>query len=282
MRNDRSKSGEPEIAAAKLLQGLSSNDPGPAWIEFLDQHSTLIMHTATQFEYTRDHATECYLYVCDQLRRDGFRRLLKFNTSGRATFRTWLGAVVFNLCVDWHRHEYGRVTLLPAVSALPAFDRAVYRIVVELGQDKESCFQTLRTDFPDLTRDLVERSVLRVYSLLTPQQRWQVLVRNRRKSLARGHSPDNPIEHLPDPGSSPEEQAQKQQDLENLQRAMSRLPAPQRLLIRLRFQEGVSLEKIAEMTKLGDTNRAWRHLQAALKALVQEIHRKDLKKTRKN
>lgn len=281
MRNDRSKTVDPNLADAGLLQRLSSSDPGPAWAEFLDRYSQLIMHTANQFEYRRDQATECYLYVCDQLHRDGFRRLQKFNTSGTSKFRTWLGTVVFNLCVDWHRLEFGRVTLLPAVSALPAFDRAVYRMIIEHGEDKETCFQTLLVDFPDLTRELVERSVLRSYALLTPHQRWQVSVRNRRMLLARGHSLEHRIERLPDPGNGPEEQAQKQQELDNLQQALARLPAPQRLLLRLRFQEGVSLGKIAEMAKLGDTNRAWRHLQAALKALFQELHSNDSKKIRK-
>ena len=90
------------------------------------------------------------------------------------------------------------------------------------------------------------------------------------------------IEHLSDPGTGPEEQTQKQQDLDTLQIAMAHLPARQRLLLRLRFQEGLSLKKIAELTQLGDTNRVWRHVQAALKALFQLIHEKNSAKSRKN
>jgi len=282
MQDDPTNNDDSGKFTADLLHRLSSVDAGPAWVEFLDRYSALIIQTASQFEYRQDRSSECFLYVCEQLNEDGFRRLLKFNTKGKAKFKTWLGTVVFNLCVDWHRHEFGRATLLPAISALPAFDRAVYRLVIEQGRNKETSFQMLRADFPDLTRELVESAVIRVYSLLTPRQRWQVTVRNRRWQLARGRFSEDPVQRLPDPGTGPEVQTQKQQDIETLQDAMVCLPARQRLLLRLRFQEGLNLKKIAELTQLGDTNRAWRHLQAALKALFEQIHGKNSTETRKS
>lgn len=257
-------------------------DAGPAWVEFLDRHAQLIMNTANQFEYEQDRINECFLFVCEKLNDDGFRRLLNFNPRGVAKFRTWLGAVVFNLCVDWHRKEFGRVTLLPAISALPAFDQSVYRLVIEQGIKKETCFQTLRADFPDLTRELVATSVRRIHSLLTPRQRWQLSVRNRGRRQARGGPAQGRVEGLPDPGSSPETEAQTQQELEALQNAIAHLPADQRLLLKLRFQEGLSLKKIAQLKHLGDSNRAWRHIQGAINALFDQVQNKKPAEKRKN
>jgi RNA polymerase sigma factor (sigma-70 family) len=208
--------------------------------------------------------------------------LLNFNTRGTAKFRTWLGAVVFNLCVDWHRREFGRVRLLPAIAALPAFDRLVYRLVIEQGMNKESSFQRLRLDFPDLTRESVANALSRIYSILTPRQCWQISVRNRGRRKAGADPLQGRIELLPDPGSGPEAQAQTQQELKALQHAISHLPANQRLLLQLRFQEGLSLKKIAQVMRLGDTNRAWRHIQAAIKALYDHIHSKNPAEKRKN
>jgi hypothetical protein len=156
---------------ANLLRRLASTDAGVAWVEFLELYSPLIMGTAAQFEYEQERIHECLLYVCEQLNDAGFRRLLRFDATGKASLRTWLGSVVFNLCADWHRREYGRAALLPAISALPAFDQAVYRMVIEQGMDKEACFQSLKADFPDLTRELLAKAAARVYSLLTPRQR---------------------------------------------------------------------------------------------------------------
>ena len=264
-----------------LLRRLSSADAGPGWVEFLELYAPLIMSVASQFEYEQDRVQECFLYACEQLNDDGFRRLLKFDTTGKAAFRTWLGSVVFNLCVDWHRREYGRVTLLPAISALPAFDQSVYRMVIEQGMDKETCFQSLRADFPDLTRELIARAVTRVYSLITPRQRWQIAVRNRRIRTVPGTSSQESPELLPDPAIGPDMEAQKQQNLEALQEAMSRLPANQRLLLRLRFQQGLTLKKIAELKYHGDVNLTWRKIRTATEALLQNFNRAGVEK-RKN
>ena len=282
MPNDPTEQRTSRESAAKLLHRLASPDAGMAWLEFLERYSPLIMHVASQFEYEQDRISECFLYACEQLNDNGFRRLLKFDTAGKAQFRVWLGAVVFNLCVDWHRREYGRATVLPAIAALPAFDQAVYRMVVEQGMDKEASYQTLRADFPDLTRELVANAVARIFSLLTPRQRWQITVRMRGRKSARGGSRHGGIENLPDPLGGPEDEAQKQEDLENLHEAMSRLPTNQRLLLRLRFQEGLTLRKIAQLKYHGDTNATWRHIQAAMDALSGHLGVKGSAKQRKN
>lgn len=271
MPQDHSNKPDQAKSAADLLRRLSSTDAGPAWVEFLERYGSLIMSAAGQFEYERDRADECFLYVCEQLNDDGFRRLLKFNAAGKARFRTWLGSVVFNLCVDWHRREYGRTTLLPAISALPAFDQAVYHLVIEQGLGKEACFQSLLADFPDLTRELVAKAVVRVYSLLTPRQRWQISLRNRGRQRALDASSPDPCDRLPDPALGPDVEAQKEQEREALQSALSRLPSIQRLLIRLRFQEGLPLRKIAQLKFRGDVNATWRHMQSAMNALFKEI-----------
>lgn len=269
-------------ATADLLRRLRSADAGAAWVEFLDLYAPLIMNTAGQFEYEQDRISECFLYACAQLNDNGFRRLLKFNTAGKATFRTWLGSVVFNLCVDWHRREYGRASLLPAISALPAFDQSVYRMVIEQGMGKETCFQSLKADFPDLTRELVAKAAARVYALLTPRQRWQISVRNRGRKPAYGDPVQGRIDRLPDPAGGPEQEAQRQQELESLQIAIARLPADQRLLLRLRFQEGLTLRKIAQLKYHGDTNATWRGVEAAVDALFQRLQVERSAQQRKN
>jgi len=267
---------------ASLLRRLSSLDAGPAWIEFLELYASLIMGIASQFEYEQDRIHECFLYVCEQLNDAGFRRLLKFDTTGKAAFRTWLNSVVFNLCVDWHRREYGRATLLPAISALPAFDQSVYRMVVEQDMDKETCFQSLRADFPDLTRELIAKAVARVWSLLSPRQRWQISVRNRARKQIRGSANQDSLDWVPDPALGPEVEAQKQQQLESLRGAMSRLPAEQKLLLQLRFQEGLTLKKIAQLKYRGDVNVAWRRIQAATDELFRHLHYAGAAEKRKN
>lgn len=282
MSDDRSNSRESHDLAVKLLRRLRSNDAGMAWVEFLDVYAPMIMYVANQFEYRQERINECFLYACEQLNDNGFRRLLKFNAAGKAHFNTWLSTVVFNLCADWHRREYGRVTLLPAIAALPAFDQSVYRMVIEQGMDKETSFQALKADFPDLTRELVANAVARIHSLLTPRQRWQITVRTRGRRQVRRVSSEDLFEKLPDTAGGPEAEAEKQQELEALQDGISRLPADQRLLLRLRFQEGLGLKKIAQLKFHGDVNVAWRQIQGAIEALFKQVHKENSAGVRKN
>ena len=88
-----------------ILAELSSFRAEKAWKAFLDSFSTMIMQVVRQFQGQTNHANECFLFVCEKLSDNGFRRLLQFDTRGKARFRTWLKLVDVNLCVDWHRKQ---------------------------------------------------------------------------------------------------------------------------------------------------------------------------------
>jgi RNA polymerase sigma factor (sigma-70 family) len=49
-----------------------------------------------------------YLFALDALRKGDCRRLRGYVESGRGKFTTWLIVVVRRLCLDEHRHRYGR------------------------------------------------------------------------------------------------------------------------------------------------------------------------------
>lgn len=253
-----------------LLRQLKSADAGPAWTEFLRRYSSLLMKTANQFEYDQDRTNDCFLYVSEKLSENGFKRLLKYDSHRGASFRTWLTTVIFNLCVDWHRKEFGRVFLLPAISALAGFDQLVFRYSFELGMTNEECLHALSTEFPDVTRQQLSRAISRVHGVLTPRQRWQMGVRHRRKQRSRhpgGEYRRQDVDQLPALVQDPATMAQKQQELDALQSALAKLSARQHLLLYLRFHAGLTLDQIAQFTRLDDAASAWRHIDKALKAL---------------
>src|SRR6058998_476654 len=97
---------DPEIAT--ILQAFRSRRDQDAWAEFLRLYSPVILQV-TQLS-TRDHddAADCFVFACEQLSRDNFRRLLQFRPEGPASFTTWLKVVVRNLYFDWHRKKFGR------------------------------------------------------------------------------------------------------------------------------------------------------------------------------
>ena len=271
--------------ARDILYRLNSADAGAAWAEFIDYFAPLIMNTAKQFEYEQNRVNECFIFVAEQLCDNRFQRLLKFNTAGKASFHTWLVTVVYNLCVDWHRKEFGRVTLLPAISALPAFDQMVFRYSFEQAMEREACFETLKADFPDLTRQQFTEAISRVHSVLTSRQRWQISVRHksRKSTVDPGLSlKSGEVNQLADQDHDPGDLAQSQQDSQLLQDGLSKLSPDERLLLMLRYQDGLTLKKIAEITHLGDPFRARREIETALGRLSGFLSQARLQKLRKN
>jgi DNA-directed RNA polymerase specialized sigma24 family protein len=84
-----------------MLSALSSAERQLAWCAFLDRYSSLIYHVVRSFDRDPDNSGNCFLFVCEQLLANDSRRLRKFELAGRASFSTWLCAVVRNLCLDW-------------------------------------------------------------------------------------------------------------------------------------------------------------------------------------
>ena len=272
-------------AVAELLQRLSSGKVDDAWREFLLGYSSVIMHVVRRHETDADRATECFIQVCAALSDDGFRRLRGFRPDGPARFRTWLMAVVSNLCVDWRRREQGRVRPFGRIARLPELEQQGYRCIYLRGMSREQCRQVLLPRFPALTGLQVSEINGRLFGLLTPQQRWQLSLRTpgSRPVLVRVSSEeDDPDWRLEEPGPGPDAQAEGLQDRERLQQALARLPSEQRLLLRLRYEQDLTLAEVARLTRQPDPFRANRAIHAALRALAGLMSAGQTRPDRKN
>jgi len=257
-----------------LLTRLSSERADAAWAEFLERFSMVIMHVVRRYESDQGRAMDCFIHACGELSNNGFRRLLHYRPDGPAQFRTWLAAVVSNLCVDWRRKQHGRFRPIQSVAQLPELDQLVYRYIYVRGMPREECLHVLKGRYPDLTEQQLSEINGRLFSLLTPRQRWQLSTRTAEPApLDAPSSSDNDTAAFQpeEPGAGPEELAETDQECSMLAAAMARLPPRQRLLLRLRFQQDLTLEEIARLTGLPDPFRANRQVQAALEALAEIV-----------
>lgn len=257
-----------------LLEQLASARAGIAWTEFLREFSPLIMRVSQQFAGDAERAGECFLYACEQLSDNGFRRLLSYRRDGPARFQTWLTSVVANLCIDWQRRQRGRYRPLIAIAALPEFDQFIYRFIYVRGMTRDQCLRALEDRFPGITAEKIGEANARLFSLLAPRQRWLLSARVRGSiSLDEAMSPDSdqPALQPEDPGPGPDALAQVDQEQSMLEAAMARLAPQQRLLLRLRYQQDLTLEEVARLVGLPDPYRANREIQAALAALARLV-----------
>lgn len=185
-----------------------------AWAALLTEFSKLILHVARSTSGDHDSVMDRYLFVLDALRRHDFHRLRAYSEDGRGSFTTWLVAVTRRLCVDEHRHRYGR----------PQSDRPSAQI-------------NERAQLVDLLNSVNELESLE-------------------SSLA---APDGELEAL-ELGSA-------------LDRALGGLDVSDRLLVRLRFDDGLAVPEIALLLGEPSPFRIYRRLERILTQLRQSLER---------
>jgi hypothetical protein len=116
-------------------------------------------------------------------------------------------------------------------------------------------FQSLRSAFPDTTPARLAESSARIEKELTMKQRRLVDARlSRQASQTSATLRESEAAHanIPDAAPNPEAQALLGERARALKRALGRLPQRERLLIRLRFEQELTLEQVAKLLALGD------------------------------
>lgn len=256
---------------ADLLERLASPDPGSAWKEFLQRYSTTLQRIVRHQEHDPQRVDECFDHVTQSLSDDRFRRLRSFQPNGPATFRTWLMAVTTNLCTDWRRARRGRYRPPLAVAQWPELDQHVFRNLYVRGLSRLQCLRALEATYPDLNEQTLGEINARLFVMLTPQQRWQL---GTRRSTAGPQADvpavgiDDELASIADDAVGPDDAAHAAQQRARLTAALRQLPAPQRLLLRLRYEQDLTLAEVARLTGLGDPFRARRQIASALSALT--------------
>jgi RNA polymerase sigma factor (sigma-70 family) len=263
-----------DLQAEALLRQLRSRAPRAAWSRFLELYSPLLLDIARRFEREDDAVADCYLYICEELSENGFRRLLRFKPGGPARFSTWLCVVARNLCVDWHRREFGRHVVFESVARMPALDQAIFRgrFVERLPID--DLFLKLAPGHPGLTVEQVAGRADAVFRALTPRQRWLLTVRAARgapQAADRVEAAERQLLRVPSEMPNPESWAGLQEERAALLRAMSKLPAGDRLLVKLRFTRELTLAEIARLTGLDNAQAADRRIREVVEKLRAEM-----------
>jgi RNA polymerase sigma factor (sigma-70 family) len=260
-----------DSAVAFMFEGLRSSRSQEVWAEFLRQYAPVIFETCRYSTFDEDQAANCFLFACEQLGRNSFRRLLRFRPDGSAAFSTWLRVVVRNLCLDWRRKEFGRPRLFRSIAQLSQLEAEVYRCRFEKGLSSEDTFVSLRPAFPELTIEQLAAAEGQIHESLNSRQHW---LRSTQKLRVQSMSQEASVGVMEAPANDPADPHPNQElalvsreQEDQLRMALQKLPKPERLLIRLRFEQSLTLEEIARLTGLGDAQRVHRQIAAILEKL---------------
>jgi RNA polymerase sigma factor (sigma-70 family) len=258
-------------ATSDRRAGRPTENADESWAEFLQGHAPLILQVVHLFERDQDQVQDCFLFVCERLRRDGLRRIRRFRAGGAASFATWLRAVVRHLCLDWRRHRDGRLRLPRAIARLTELDQEVFRCLHLRRLSENETFHSLTVLWPGLDREQLGNAVARVGKSLRGRQSWLVLThRPRLQSLSADATEADAAETEPglvDPRADPEHDAAARERLLALRNALSALPPQARLMLQLRYEQELTLEEVACHVGLSGVAQAERQIQQALEAL---------------
>lgn len=117
---------------ARLLESHTLPDQDEAWSRLVEAHTDLLLRTARYFGGDHDAVMDRYTFILEHLRRDQFRRLRGYNPRDETTFEVWLVAVARRLCLDHHRHRYGRTRAGDREDAEATLERRGRRRLVDL------------------------------------------------------------------------------------------------------------------------------------------------------
>lgn len=261
----------PESGIHALLARLRSPAREEAFAQFLEIFSPSIMQIARQYAYDPARLNDCYLFISEKLAANDFHRLVNYKPEGSASFRSWFGVVVANLCIDWRRHRSGRPRLFKSIKELSHLDQKVFKHRFQQRLSMHTCLEILRAHFPDLNQLQLAGSVARISTTLSPAQ-MQFLYAQHAKTVSLDQQQSRAGAFEPaDSGPGPEKVTVLSQDKLRLEKALATLTPHQRLLIKLRYQQELSLKEIARLTRLGDPFRARRQIQAALDQLIENF-----------
>jgi len=249
----------------ELLEALRETGNVGAWHTFLEQYAPVLFLVAKQYANNEEEANDCFLHLCEKLCAGNCDRLQRFEPERGTSFKTWLIAITSNLCIDWRRSVSGRSTTPRAIQALPELEQLTYRYRVEQILDLETCLLAMRRFYPDLSRERLSEASASVHTALSSKQRWSISARTQ-----RGHLSLDELRTVAEPidlGPGPHRNTEAVQEQQALQSALSRLSPQQQLILRLRFEQELSLDDVAHVAGLGDLYQARRLIQAALETL---------------
>jgi RNA polymerase sigma factor (sigma-70 family) len=179
-----------------------------AWATFVRGHSEVVLRVARAMGGGHDATMDRYAFVLDALRRDNYKRLRAYAPEGRGSFDTWFAVVARRLCMDEHRHRYGRTQSDgPDAQA----ERATRRHLADLVGD-------------ELGLESIEGDADRL--------------------------PDAELEHT-------ERRAV-------LDAALAQLDVSDRLILRLRFEDGLSVPEIGRLVGVDSPFKIYRRLDKVL------------------
>ena len=267
---DTVRNGDPPDAE---IPQLFRQDPHHAWELFTQRYADVIFSYLRHLGFDYDETMDRFVYVCQKLCEQDFRRLKSVRYAGSyGDLTPWLRKVIKNLSINWVWSTEGRRRLLKPITRLPARQQRIFELYFWKGLCPSALCEQLQlehqqTDLPEVL-DALES----LFSLLSQKKLWRLmsnLMRMRREMSLDDVDEETGIGMEPaEGGPNPEEALMEREEEERMNRALSNLDSQERLMIQFRYEEGMVVSEIAELLRASE-----KEVQSTLKGALQKVRR---------
>jgi DNA-directed RNA polymerase specialized sigma24 family protein len=251
------------------LRQLIRSDPDAGWRAFIDHYTPLLVGLLRKAGLSdRDEVMDVYVLICEQLSANGCERLKSHDTS-RGRTGAWLGAVTRNAVIDWIRSKKGRRRLFQSVKDLPRFDQRVFELYYWDERTLAEMAEILAQETgaaPDIAA--VAEAMERVQQVLTERHRADLLALAVRSKAAVAIDDTDEADRVADPQADPETSARAAQLNAGLETALSKLPAEDAAIVRLKFVEGLGRTDIERAIGVALTPKRLQEVLDRLRAIL--------------
>jgi RNA polymerase sigma factor for flagellar operon FliA len=214
-------------------------NPEEQFLSHLELVERIARHTCRRYHCPPDEVEEFASLAKLKLIEDDYAILRKFQ--GRSRLSTYLASVLQRLFLDHRNHAWGKWRPSAAARRQGPLAETLERLVVRDGQTVDEACETLRTTMGVAT----SRADLTALAASLPVR------------LRRRHVDDAALEDLPSGNSRPdhdlleaERSALAGRVHAELERALEALTAEDRLIMKLRIEQGLQVAEIARILSL--------------------------------
>ena len=257
--------------ADEEIPALFHRDPELAWRIFIEKYADVIFATLQRLGFDYDEAMDRFVYICEKLCEQDFRRLKSIRHAGSfGDLTPWVRTVAQNLSVNWLWSVEGRKRRLKPITRLPLQDQRVFEMYFWKGLSPSQVTEQLRLEHQDIQLASVLDSLERIFSVLSQKKLWRLmgnLARARREISLDEINPETGMNLDPkDPSMNPEESVLEKEATAKMSQALKELSVRERLAVQMRYEDGLELWEIKKI--LG---RPEKEIKNSLKTAIQKL-----------
>jgi DNA-directed RNA polymerase specialized sigma subunit len=250
-----SRQNENFISDLELLS-LFQKEPQRAWEIFIDRYADTIFKTLQRSGYDYDQAMERFVYVCEKLCEQNFRRLKTIqHTGNQGQLTPWLIQVVKRLSINWAWSQEGRDRLFKSIATLTEREQKIFELYFRRGLLPTEIHEQLLLEHENKLEiaDVFE-ALEKIFACLSENRLWRLLSQlNRVRQTLSFDAVDEEtgfnLEPI-DEQDNPEDFLIRQEENKQFEKALEVLSVKEKLVVEFRYEETMSVKEIAEVLKL--------------------------------